>query len=162
MSKVLDFDVFYFVAYKPEVALLREGKSKNMVYNYFSKLLMTRIFKKYNDDFEIIFDQRSTAVKSMNSLMDYIELSAYAEFPNLIGKKISVNQADSRTNFLLQAADVVAGAAGQAYSLKNRHFLEILADRIMAIDEFPKHKFRGTQKYMIGKLRLIDKLRGYN
>ena len=161
ISHVPDVDVFYFVAYKPMVALLQEGKQKNLIYNYFSKLLMTMIFKRYNDDFSIIFDQRSTAVKSMNSLTDYIEISAYAEFPNLTGKTVVVNQADSKTNLLLQAADMMAGAAGQAYSLKNRHFLEILGERIMAITEFPKRGFVGSQKFSIGKLLLIDKLRGF-
>ena len=96
-------EVFYFVAYKPKVALLMAGKKKNLIYNYFSKLLMERVFRRYDDDFEIVFDQRATAVKSMNSLTEYIQLSAYVDFPNLTGKRVSVNQADSRTNSLLQA-----------------------------------------------------------
>lgn len=154
-------DVFYFVAYKPRCALLMAGKKKNLIYNYFSKLLMERVFRRYDDDFEIVFDQRATAVKSMNSLTEYIQISAYVDFPNLTGKRVTVNQADSRTNFLLQVADVVAGAAAQAYTLGNRHFLEILGRKIKAIDEFPKKGFRGSQKLGIGKLLLIDKLRGY-
>lgn len=154
-------DVFYFVAYKPKVSLLSEGKGKNLVYNYFSKLLMERVFKRYSEDFEIIFDQRSTAVKSMRSLTDYIEISAYAEFPNLKGKTVSVNQADSRTNLLLQVADVVAGAGWQAYSLHNLHFLEILGARIKMIDEFPRGGFVGSLKFSIGKLKLLYKLRGF-
>ncbi|MBQ6130612.1 DUF3800 domain-containing protein [Candidatus Saccharibacteria bacterium] len=154
-------EMFYFVAYKPRVSLLMEGKEKNLIYNYFSKLLMSKIFKRYDEDFEIIFDQRSTAVKSMNSLTDYIEISAYAEYPNLVGKKVTVNQADSRTNLLLQVADVVAGAGAQAYSLRNRHFLEILGERIRAIYEFPRRGFQGSLKFMIGKLKLIDVLRGF-
>ena len=160
ISRGEDVDVFYFVAYKPRVALLLEGKEKNLGYNYFSKRLMERVFKRYEDDFEIIFDQRSTAVKSMNSLTDYIEISAYADFPNLVGRHISVNQADSRTNFLLQAADVVAGAAAQAYGRHNLHFLEILGTRIKTIDEFPKRGFKGSQRFLIGRKKLIYKLRG--
>lgn len=160
LSREEDFDVFYFVAYKPKVGMLLAGRQKNLVYNYFSKLLMERVFKRYNDDFEIVFDQRATAVKSMNSLTEYIQISAYVDFPNLTGKRVSVNQADSRTNFLLQVADVVAGAAGQAYRLGNRHYLEILGRRIKAIDEFPRRGFVGSQKMSIGKLILIDKLRG--
>ncbi|MBQ3274971.1 DUF3800 domain-containing protein [Candidatus Saccharibacteria bacterium] len=161
ISKVEDVDVFYFVAYKPLVELLRQGKEKNLIYNYFSKLLMMRIFKRYKEEFEIIFDQRSTAVKSMNSLTDYIKISAYEEFPNLVGKTVTVNQADSKTNLLLQVADMVAGAAFQAYGLHNLHFLEILGSKIRVIDEFPKRGFNGSLKYQIGKLKLIDKLRGF-
>ncbi|MBQ6320923.1 DUF3800 domain-containing protein [Candidatus Saccharibacteria bacterium] len=160
IARERDVEVYYFVAFKPRVTLLNEGRGKNLVYNYFSKLLMERIFKRYSDDFEIIFDQRSTAVKSMRSLTDYIEISAYVEFPNLKGKKIVVNQADSRTNLLLQAADVVAGAGWQAYSLHNLHFLEMLGAKIKMIDEFPKGGFVGSLKLSIGKLQLIYKLRG--
>ena len=155
-----EINIHYFVAYKPMVELLREGKTKNLVYNYFSKLLMERIFKRYDDDFEIIFDQRSTAVKSMNSLTDYIEISAYADFPNLVGKSIAVKQADSRTNELLQAADVIAGAAAQAYALHNLHYLEILGGKVMTLQEFPKRGFIGSQKREIGKRKLIYMLRG--
>lgn len=162
IAKVEGADVFYFVAYKPMVTLLLEGKAKNLVYNYFSKLLMAKIFRRYVDDFEIIFDQRSTAVKSMNSLTDYIEISAYEEFPRLGGKRIVVSQADSRTNLLLQGADVVAGAAAQAYTLNNLHFLEILGGKIMSVVEYPKRGFQGSLKLMIGKRKLIDKLRGYS
>ena len=154
-------EVFYFVAYKPKVALLMAGKKKNLIYNYFSKLLMERVFRRYDDDFEIVFDQRATAVKSMNSLTEYIQLSAYVDFPNLTGKRVSVNQADSRTNYLLQAADVVAGAAAQAYALKNRHFLEIVGKKIKSLDEFPRGGFEGSLKLALGKLKLIDKLRGF-
>ena len=152
--------LYYFVAYKPMVKLLQEGKTKNLVYNYFSKLLMSKVFRRYKDDFEIVFDQRSTAVKSMNSLTDYIEISAYAEFPELIGKKISVGQADSRTNLSLQAADIVAGAGAQAYTLRNLHFLEILGGKIFGILEYPRRGFNGSLKFEIGKRKLIDKLKG--
>lgn len=161
ISKEENVDVFYFVAYKPSCALLTAGKKKNLIYNYFSKLLIERVLRRYDDDFEIVFDQRATAVKSMNSLMEYIQISAYVDFPNLTGKCVTVNQADSRTNLLLQAADVVAGAAAQAYVAQNRHFLEMLGRRVKMIDEFPKRGFCGSQKWALGKLQLIDMLRGF-
>ena len=161
VAKEEGVDVFYFVAYKPKCSLLMAGKKKNLIYNYFSKLLMERVFRRYDDDFEIVFDQRATAVKSMNSLTEYIQISAYVDFPNLTGKRVEVMQADSRTNLLLQAADVMAGAAAQAYVLSNRHFLEILGKKIRAIDEFPRSGFVGSQKLALGKLRLIDSLRGF-
>ncbi len=161
-SKEKDMELFLFVAYKPMVALLREGKTKNLVYNYFSKLLMEKIFKRYDEDFEIIFDQRSTVVKSMNSLTDYIEISAYAEAPKLARRKVTVRQMDSRTDYLLQVADLMSGATAQAYSLKNLHFLEIIGGRIMGLSEFPRRGFVGSLKFFIGRRKLIDKLRGYS
>ena len=160
LAKEEGVDVFYFVAYKPRVLLLLEGKQKNLIYNYFSKLLMSKIFRRYEDDFEIVFDQRATAVKSMNSLLEYIEISAYVEFPKLTTKKISVNQADSKTNTLLQVADLAAGAAAQAYALGNQHFLELLGERVKMIYEFPRRGFPGSLKFRLGKMRLIQRLKG--
>ena len=161
LRRIEGFDVFHLVAYKSKVGMLLAGKEKNLVYNYFSKLLMEKVFKRYDDDFEIVFDQRATAVKSMNSLTEYIQISAYVDFPNLTGKRVVVKQADSRTNFLLQAADVVVGAAAQAYKLGNRHYLEILGKRVKSLQEFPRRGFRGSLRMSIGKLLLIDKLRGF-
>ena len=162
LAKEEGVEIFYFVAYKPMVRLLQEGITKNLVYNYFSKLLIDRVFKRYDDDFEIVFDQRSTAVKSMYSLTDYIELSGHAYFKNLVGKDISVIQRDSKTNLLLQAADIVAGAVAQGYSLRNLHFLDMLGPKIISAREYPKRGFVGSQRFEIGKRRLIDKLRGYS
>ena len=159
IAKIDGIGLFYFVAYKPMVTLLQDGKGKNLIYNYFSKLLMRKIFKRYADDFEVIFDQRSTAVKSMNSLADYIEISAYTEFPMLKGKKIRVAQGDSKTNCLLQAADMVAGAAAQAYRMGNLHFLEILGYKIKVLEEFPKRGFSGRLKMAIGKRMIVNKLK---
>ena len=161
ISQIPEVDVFYFVAYKPMIALIQKGNNKNLVYNYFSKLLMGKIFKRYKDDFLICFDQRTTAVKSMNSLTEYIQIAAFSEFPNLTGKSVIVNQADSRTSYLLQIADSIAGAAAQAYDRKKPHFLELLGVRIKVLDEFPKRGFVGSLKFKIGKLKLIDKLRGF-
>ena len=135
-----DLDVYYFVAYKPMVSLMQQGKTKNLIYNYFSKLLMEKIFKRYDDDFEIIFDQRSTTVKSMNSLTDYIKSNAFT-LANLVRKQIVVNQADSKTIFLLQAADMVAGATYQSYNNKLDHFFNILKTRVIDFDEFPRGGF---------------------
>lgn len=150
-------EMFYFVAYKPMVMLLNMGKDKNLTYNYFSRLLMEKVLRRYEDDFEIVFDQRTTAVKTMNSLTRYIRISAYKEFPKLKGKKIMVNQADSRTNYMLQVADVIAGAAGQAYAKRNLHFLEIIGREIQGIREFPKRGFVGSRKNEIGRAEAIRK-----
>lgn len=138
-----DVDVFYLAVDKQKVALLNEGKPKNLVYNYFAKLLTDRIFSKYNDDYRVVFDQRATAVKSMNSLTDYITINAYT-LHNHFNRDVQVYQRDSRTENNLQTADLVAGTVFQAYTRQNWHFLNILQGRIVGADEFPRANFSGS------------------
>lgn len=138
-----DVDFFYLVVDKEHVELLKHGKPKNLVYNYLAKLLTDSIFAKYNDDFDVIFDQRTTAVKSMNSLTDYITINAYTLFDH-IHHNISAKQMDSKTAYLLQAADVLAGTVYKAYTKQNRHFLDLISSRIVHSDEFPRSNFSGS------------------
>lgn len=140
-----DVDIYYLVVYKNNVTLLNQERPKNLVYNYFAKLLTDMIFAKYNDDFEIIFDQRSTCVKSMNSLPDYITISAYLHHANIDkNKTVSVVQRDSKTLNNLQAADVIAGTVYHAYTYGHTHFLETMRPRIINMDEFPRGNFNGS------------------
>ena len=138
-----DVDIFYFVAYKKHIALLKEDKPRNLVYNYFAKLLTDKIFSKYNDDYCVTFDQRTTAVKSMNSLTDYITINAYTAH-NLISRDVKICQRDSRTDNNLQIADLIAGTIFQAYTRQNSHFLKLLKERIVSADEFPRSNFPGS------------------
>lgn len=142
ITKRADIDIYFLVADKDKVVLLREGKPKNLVYNYFAKLLTDMIFNKYNDDFRIIFDQRCTSVESMNSLPDYITIGAYTNH-NHADKNVEVLQRDSRTLNNLQIADIIAGTVFQAYKYQNVHFLNMLAPRIIKGDEFPRSNFEG-------------------
>lgn len=137
-----DIDIFYLVVDKTKVDLLRQGKPKNLVYNYFAKLLTDQIFSKYNDDFLVTFDQRSTAVKSMNSLIDYITINAYTQHQH-VDRNVRVEQNDSKTYNNLQAADVLAGTIAQAYNLQSRHFLSMIKERVVKADEFPRSTFEG-------------------
>ena len=138
-----DVDLYYLVVYKKNATLLNQGKPKNLVYNYFAKLLTDMIFAKYNDDFEIIFDQRSTCVESMNSLPDYITINAYTRH-NHVDKEVTVIQRDSRTLENLQAADVISGTVYHAYTYAHPHFLSMIKPRVIKRDEFPRNNFKGS------------------
>lgn len=146
-----DVDIFYLVADKEKVALLQQQKPKNLVYNYFAKLLTDKIFEKYNDDFRVVFDQRTTAVKSMNSLTDYITINAYT-YHSHVERNVQVSQRDSRTEYNLQVADLVAGTIYKAYHQQKQHFLKLISERIIGASEFPKAQFRGSFLDANGKL----------
>lgn len=138
-----DVDLYYLVVDKNQVDLLQYKKPKNLVYNYFAKLLTDRVFAKYHDDFSIIFDQRSTSVKSTYSLIDYITINAYTLF-HQVENSIEVRQMDSKTAYNLQAADILAGTVYQAYTSQKRHFLELIKGSLANADEFPECCFIGS------------------
>ena len=141
MTAVDGMEIFYLVAYKPQVSLLKSGYSKNLIYNYFAKLLTDMIFCKYNDDFNIIFDQRSTTVKSQNSLIEYITMNTFS-IQGLIGKNISVKQKDSKSELGLQAADLFAGTIYNSYKRRDKHFISIIKSRSTQKTLFPASYFR--------------------
>lgn len=138
-----DVDLYYLVVDKNQVELLQYKKPKNLVYNYFAKLLTDKVFAKYNDNFSIIFDQRSTSVKSMHSLIDYITINAYTLF-HQVENNVEVRQMDSKTSYNLQAADILAGTIYQAYASQKRHFLELIKRNVINANEFPKCCFAGS------------------
>ncbi len=138
-----DVDLYYLVVDKNQVELLQYKKPKNLVYNYFAKLLTDKVFAKYNDNFSIIFDQRSTSVKSMHSLIDYITINAYTLF-HQVENNVEVRQMDSKTSYNLQAADILAGTIYQAYVSQKRHFLELIKRNVINANEFPKCCFAGS------------------
>lgn len=143
MTSRADVDFYYLVVYKKNAILLNQGKPKNLVYNYFAKLLTDMIFAKYNDNFKIVFDQMSTCVQSMNSLPDYITINAYTRH-NHVDKEVTVIQRDSKTLENLQAADVLAGTVYHAYTYRHAHFLKMIEPRVIKKDEFPKNNFKGS------------------
>lgn len=79
---------FYTVIRKQNTELFKTSSSKNLIYNYFARLLTDMIFSEYDDDFRVVFDQRSTRIKSMNSL---IYTHNYSHFMKIIKSKIIKN-----------------------------------------------------------------------
>lgn len=143
LNKLMDIEgveFFYFIAEKSQVNLLRGDYSKNLIYNYFAKLLVDEIFKTYREKMQIVFDARTTKVQSMNSLKDYLLIDAYANY----GKKsneVAIDQADSRMVNNLQLADLISGTVYQAYTRDKRHFLDLIGRNVRSANEFPEASF---------------------
>ena len=140
MAKQPDHEIFYFIADKNNVAMLKQGKPKNLVYNYFSGLLAIEIAKKYpTQDIHMLFDERTTKVASMNSLSDYIRIKLYT-MTGFYGN-ITVDQANSKSSLGLKAADVISNTIYQSIKSGKQHFLKIIESRIESRQHFPQGKF---------------------
>lgn len=135
-----DIEFYYLVVEKARVSLLRNGYPQNLIYNYFTKLLVDDIFTAHGNKTQITLDERSTKIKSANSLRDYLLIDAYANF-NKKRDEIEILQADSRMVNNLQLADLIAGTVYQAYTRHQRHFLDLMGRKIRSANEFPEKDF---------------------
>lgn len=133
-----DHEVFILVCDKNHIEEHLKDK-KNIIYNYLSGFLVKRIVRKYNDDVRIIFDERSTKVKSMNSLLEYLQTKVHIEWG--FTKNFTVEQSDSKSMYCLQAADLVSNITFRKYERGKSHLLELLDPRIESVVEFPFAKF---------------------
>ena len=133
--------VYYIAIYKPNAAILHK-LPHNLAYNYFSGMLIDRIVSDFNEDIKVVFDQRSTAIKSQNSLLEYITIRA-ATNPNF-NRTIFVTQKDSRSSKRLQFADVIAGAIGSFYRHSgDTSLISIIEPKIIKChcEEYPEANF---------------------
>lgn len=135
-----DIEFYYLVVEKARVSLLRNGYPQNLIYNYFTKLLVDDIFTAHGNKTQITLDERTTKIKSANSLRDYLLIDAYANF-NKKRDEIEILQADSRMVNNLQLADLIAGTVYQAYTRHQRHFLDLMRCKIRSANEFPEKDF---------------------
>ena len=147
LLRVPGFEVFFFVDKKPQTVLLQKHIDSNLAYNYFSRILLDEIFSRYYDDIEILFDERITAIKSANSLADYLKISAYTRH-NYYLRKVDISQGDSRNYYNLQTADLLAGTVYRAYSRNQAHFINLLKPKIKSgLIYPPKRKFDSLKDF---------------
>ena len=153
-------EFLYFIAEKNLVSLLRKDYCKNLIYNYFAKLLVDEVFASYHERMNITFDARTTKVQSMNSLKDYLLIDAFVNYARS-SNDIEIMQEDSCAVNNLQLADLVSGTVYQAYTREKRHFLDIIGRKIRSANEFPalnfsRKMFRENDGSLLRSLRKIS------
>jgi predicted DNA-binding protein YlxM (UPF0122 family) len=132
-----DYSVSYIVADKLNIDNKAILDDKNLCYNYLFKFLIRRTLKSANEDVEILLDNHSTKVKSINSLADYIRLLAITDWG--FKNKLAIQYTDSKSSKVVQAADVAANAIYARYTYGKMHFYNMLT--ISQSIEFPFAKF---------------------
>lgn len=122
-------------------ALLLEDK--NVLYNFASKLLISRLVKKDDEGstVNILFDNKTTKITSKNSLKDYIRI--YLLYEEGLDLKINFEYKDSDAGdaYVIQAADYVANAIYNYYEYDNKEFSSLLSDRLNVVVKFPYKNF---------------------
>jgi len=133
-----DFSASYIVAdkhhLKPNII-----KDKNICYNYLLNFLLKQIIKGASENIDIILDNHSVKVNSINSLQDYIRIKAYTDwnFQNELTFK-HMNSEDCKN---LQVIDVIANIVWQKYNYKTDHLYNFLERYFLYRIKFPFNKF---------------------
>lgn len=138
LNKKEDFRCSYIVADKKYLSskLLED---KNVCYNYLASHLFKSILKGTDEDIQIILDNHSIKVASVNSLKDYIKIEAYTRWG--FNNKMIFGYMDSKMSKNLQAIDVISNVIYQRYTYNKTHLYNIIDNKFAHRIKFPYKKF---------------------
>jgi hypothetical protein len=132
-----DYTVSYIVADKHNIDNKKLFEDKNLCYNYLFSFLVKKTIKSTPEDLNILLDNHSTKVGSINSLADYIKIKAYTQFG--FQHDLRIAYTNSEHSKVVQAADVIANAIWAHYNYGSSHFYNMLT--ISEAIRFPQSKF---------------------
>lgn len=136
-----DVQISYIVAQKKYIQdNLKEDK--NCLYNFLLKILLQNYNKQFNNSkVNLILDNKTIKVKSINSFKDYINI--YWNYEKKLNINIKVEYKDSKAKdaYNIQAADYIANAIFSRYEYNNGNYYSLLRSKIDKRERFPISKF---------------------
>lgn len=136
-----DIEVTYIVAEKKHIEK-QFICDNNRFYNYLLKILLNNHKDKFrNNKVNLILDNKSVKIKSLNSFEDYINI--HINYELRLNSNIHVEYRDSKAGnaFNVQAADYIANAISSYYEHGVMTYMPIIKSKIDVIEEFPACKF---------------------
>jgi len=137
-----DLEISYIVADLHHIRpyLLED---KNILYNYLMRLLLDKLVNEgdNNSVINIICDNKTTKVKSINSFAEYIKLHFIYERGYDLKLNVVYMDSDDKNAFSVQAADYVANALYGMYEHGNSSFYDCFKEKICIACEFPYANF---------------------
>ncbi|BDR73313.1 hypothetical protein K144316041_20210 [Clostridium tetani] len=144
-----DIQIAYVVADKIWVED-RLKDDKNCLYNYLLRILLENFKKIFrNNKINLILDNKTIKVKSINSFTDYIRI--YMNYELGLNSEISVKYMDSSSKkaYNIQAVDYVANAIFAKYEYGYNDYYDLLKQKICCNELFPRRKFGNPTKNML-------------
>ena len=117
-------------------------KDKNCLYNYLLSILLDNfkyIFR--NNKVNLLLDNKTIKVQSINSFEDYIKIPM--NYKLRLNSEISVKYIDScsKKAYIVQIADYIANAVFSKYEYNYETYYELINDKIVYKELFPRSKF---------------------
>ena len=143
LTKQQDYNISYIIADKMMIKNKYLFENNNLLFNYPLSFLVKDIIKANTDDIYLHLDNRTQKVASVNSLKEYIQIKAYAEWG--FTKNLFFEYRDSKESKTLQMADLVANCIRRKYYWRNNDFYSRL--NIVKSIKFPQAIFRDEIPY---------------
>lgn len=137
LCSVNDYSISYIVLDKTKIQNQVLFSDKNLTFNYIFSFLIKKTIRGANSNLDIYLDNRTTKVSSVNSLSDYIKISAVTKWN--YKHTLSISYKDSKECKAIQMADLVANAIYAKYNYGANHFYEMLT--ISESIKFPYETF---------------------
>ena len=117
-------------------------EDKNCLYNYLLSVLLDNfknIFR--NNKVNLILDNKTVKVQSINSFEEYIKI--HINYTQRLNSDISVKYMDSssKSAYIVQAADYIANAIFAYYEHGYKSYYDIIESKIDTVELFPRRKF---------------------
>lgn len=138
LIKQQDYNVSYIIADKMMIKKKPLFQNNNLLFNYLLSFLVKDIIKANTDDIYLHLDNRTQKVASANSLKEYIQIKAYAEWG--FTKNLFFEYRDSKESKALQMADLIANCIRRKYQWRIDDFYSRL--NIIKSIRFPQANFR--------------------
>lgn len=118
-------------------------KDKNILYNYMMKLLIQHLVSESdnNTTLNIICDNHTTKVTSVNSFEDYIKLYLLYEKEYDINIHVQYMDSDDKLAYPVQAADYIANALYGWYEYNNKIYYDRFKNKVKYQLKFPCQNF---------------------
>ncbi|WP_039237495.1 DUF3800 domain-containing protein [Clostridium sp. K25] len=136
-----DIELAYIVADKIWVAD-RLKEDKNCLYNYLLSVLLDNfehIFK--NNTVDLILDNKSIKVKSINSFEDYIKIHINYKLGFNCNIHVQYMDSSDKKAYNIQAVDYIANALYAKYEHNYNNYYNIIKDNICCKELFPYRNF---------------------
>lgn len=118
-------------------------KDKNILYNFASKILISKLITKADEGktINIIFDNKTTKIASKNSLREYIIAHVVYEKGLDVNINFEYKDSDAGDAFIIQAADYIANGLYANYEYNNDIYKNIISKKQNIVQHFPYKNF---------------------
>lgn len=151
--------ISYIVADKVwiEKSLMQD---KNCLYNYLLSVLLDNFKEVFrNNNVNLILDNKTVKVQSINSFEEYIKI--HINYTKRLNSNITVKYMDSSSKeaYIVQAADYIANAVFAYYEHGYKPYYELIESKIDIKELFPRRKFGKDSIAMkeIALTNMVDK-----
>lgn len=136
-----DIKIAYIVADKYWV-LNKLKEDKNCLYNYLLNILLCDFKKEFkNNRVNLMLDNKTIKVQSINSFEDYIKIRLNYDLKLNVDINVKYMDSSGKNSYNIQAVDYIANAIWAYYEHGYTRYYNIFKNKVSRKELFPRSKF---------------------